>query len=592
MKLFSEPLFVRRSASILPAAQEETPPPAVEALDATLESFDERMAKLREIFDFLEIDVVRLIGAVLLAGEGANKDIGELAKATRAISAGSAELAASAQDAASHVRRLAESSTDLKASGEEINRRLRDVSGLALDGKHATQDARLSVEALKTSTGEIGSIVGMIGSIARKIDLVALNAMIEAARAGEAGKAFSVVAGEVKSLAASTQRATEDVGRRLAQLQGNSSRLIASVERIGGLIEALSPLILAIASEIETQTGMTARLSHSTDEAAAFANDVGSSANATASVCTSTAATAVSARTSIQGVLADAEKLRTRFIIFLRMTEMGNRRRHDRLPCDLGVTFANGDQFITARAVDISEGGMLVRTESGATLAVGARHAATVEGLGRSGTEIVGRSAIGLHVKWVDPSPEFMTALRAILLEIRDDHADLISPVMENARRIGLEMENAISSGRITMEGLFDTDYQLIEGTAPPQYRTPALPIFEEILGPIQNEVLHSNPRIVFCVAVDRNAWLPVHNPEYSYPQRPHDYDWNCGHARNMRFFDDRAGLAASRNIRPSLIQIYNRDLGGGVFILMKEVNSPIRVFGRHWGGLRVAYQR
>ena len=223
---------------------------------------------------------------------------------------------------------------------------------------------------------------------------------------------------------------------------------------------------------------------------------------------------------------------------------------------------------------------------------IGARLAATVEGLGRSGTEIVGRSAIGLHVKWVDPSPEFMTALRAILREIRDDHADLITPVMENARRIGLAMEAAVSSGRITMEALFDSDYQLIEGTAPPQYRTPALPILEEILGPIQNEVLHSNPRIVFCVAVDRNAWLPVHNPEYSYPQRPGEYDWNCGHSRNMRFFDDRAGLAASRNIRPSLIQIYNRDLGGGVFVLMKEVNSPIRVFGRHWGGLRVAYQR
>src|SRR5579872_553921 len=336
MKFFAEPLFPRRSSVA------ELPAPAAAAevadfapLDATLESFDERMAKLRETFDLLEIDVVRLIGAVMLAGEGANKDIGDLAKATREISAGSAELAGSAQAAARHVQRLARSSTELKASGEEINRRLRDVSALALDGKHATQDARSSVEALKTSTGEIGSIVGMISSIARKIDLVALNSMIEAARAGEAGKAFSVVAGEVKSLASATQKATENVAHRIEQLQSNSSRLIASVERIGGLIESLSPLILAIAAEVETQTGMTANLSHSTDEAAAFANDVGLSANATARVCTTTAATAVSAGKSIQRVLLDAEKLRTRFIIFLRMTEMGNRRQYDRLPCDL-----------------------------------------------------------------------------------------------------------------------------------------------------------------------------------------------------------------------------------------------------------------
>jgi methyl-accepting chemotaxis protein len=592
MKLFAEPLFARRPAPALAVPEEHPAAPDLTPTVLALESFDERMGKLREIFDFLEIDVVRLIGAVLLAGEGANKDIAELAKATRAISAGSGELAASAQDAASHVRRLAESSTELQASGEEINRRLRDVSALALDGKHATQDARSGVEALKTSTGEIGSIVGMIGSIARKIDLVALNSMIEAARAGEAGKAFSVVAGEVKSLAAATQKATEDVARRIEQLQSNSSRLIASVERIGGLIEALSPLIFAITSEIETQTRMTGRLSHSTDEAAAFANDVGSSANATARVCTNTAASAVSATTSIERVLLDAEKLRTRFIIFLRMTEMGDRRRHDRLPCDLGVTFADGDHYTTARAVDISEGGMLAKTDAASTLGVGARLSVTVEGLGRSGAQIVGRSAIGLHVKWIDPTPEFMTALREILREIRDDHLDLITPVVENARRIGQEMERAVTEGRVTMDGLFDSEYQLIEGTAPPQYRTPALPILEDILEPIQNEVLHSNPRIVFCVAVDRNAWLPVHNAEYSYPQRPGDYEWNVGNSRNMRFFDDRAGLSASRNIKPSLIQIYNRDLGGGVFILMKEVNAPIRVFGRHWGGLRVAYQR
>jgi methyl-accepting chemotaxis protein len=594
MKLFVEPIFRRPSRIAQMAAASCATPPPEEAprLQPALESFDDRISRLRETFDLLEIDVVRLIGEVMHGGDDAHNNITDLAKATRDISSGSTELAASAENAARYVQRLADASTELKASGEEINRRLRDVNALALDGRRATDDARASVGGLKTSSSEIGSIVGLINSIARKIDLVALNSMIEAARAGEAGKAFTVVAGEVKQLASATQKATEDIARRVEQLQNNSNRLIASVERIGNLIESLSPVILAITAEVETQTGMTADLSRSTDEAAAFANDVGANAKATAAVCTKTVVTAISAGNSIRRVLLDAEKLRSRFVIFLRQTEMGSRREHDRLPCDLSLTFSDGDQLFTGRAVDLSEGGMLAKPDVEMEIATGTQVKVTVESLGRCGALIVGRSMIGLHLKWLDPPETFRQALQVKLAEIRAEHADLLTAVVESANRIGDEMEAAVNSGRVTMEGLFDTDYQLIEGTSPPQYRTPALPVLEDILGPIQNRVLNSNPRIVFCVAVDRNAWLPVHNPQWSLPQRPGEYDWNFGHSRNMRIFDDRAGLAAARNIRPSLIQIYNRDLGGGVFELMKEVNAPIRVFGRHWGGLRVAYRR
>lgn len=590
MKLFAEPIFRRAALPSLapapvPVAIEATPKPAT-----GIDRLEDRMALLRETFDLLEVDVMRLIGEVMRGGEAADDDISHLGQATCRISAGAAELAASAENAAQHVRRIADSSIELEASGEEINRRLRDVTALAMDGRRATEAAHDSVEGLKISCGEIGSIVGLISSIARRIDLVALNSMIEAARAGSSGRAFAVVASEVKSLASATQRATDDIAKRIEQLQSNSTRLIACVERIGNLIESLSPVILAISDEVDTQTRMTAALSHSIDQAAAFAHDVGSNANATAHVCTSTAATALSAGKSIRRVLLDADKLRSRFVIFLRQTEMGNRRRHERLPCDLTVTFIDGDIKIGARAIDISEGGMLAQTEQ--ALAAGKELVAEVGGLGRCGLRIVGRSTIGLHVQWRAPPPEFVAALEGMLTEIRADHADLESAVIENAASIGGAMEDAIASGRLTMDALFDADYELIQGTSPPQYRTQALAVLEEILPPIQNRVLNSNPKIVFCVALDRNTWLPVHNPEYAQKQRPDDYEWNCHYARNMRFFDDRAGLAASRNIRPSLIQIYNRDLGGGNFVLMKEVNAPIRVFGRHWGGLRVAYKR
>jgi methyl-accepting chemotaxis protein len=96
---------------------------------------------------------------------------------------------------------------------------------------------------------------------------------------------------------------------------------------------------------------------------------------------------------------------------------------------------------------------------------------------------------------------------------------------------------------------------------------------------------------MVFCLAIDRNGYIPVHNRKYSEPQRPRDPVWNAANCRNKRIFDDRAGISAARSTRPFLVQAYLRDMGGGVTVMMREVDAPIRVFGRHWGGFRTAYR-
>jgi hypothetical protein len=90
---------------------------------------------------------------------------------------------------------------------------------------------------------------------------------------------------------------------------------------------------------------------------------------------------------------------------------------------------------------------------------------------------------------------------------------------------------------------------------------------------------------------IDRNGYLPVHNKIYSHPQRPGDVAWNTANSRNRRIFNDPAGLAAGRNLRAYLIQSYARDMGNGKMVMMREIDVPIRVNGRHWGGFRTAYR-
>ncbi|MGE5115075.1 MAG: chemotaxis protein, partial [Betaproteobacteria bacterium] len=55
--------------------------------------------------------------------------------------------------------------------------------------------------------------------------------------------------------------------------------------------------------------------------------------------------------------------------------------------------------------------------------------------------------------------------------------------------------------------------------------------------------------------------------------------------------FADRTRLVSASNPLPFLLQPSSRDLGGGNFVVMKEAAAPISVRGRHWGGLRLAFQ-
>src|SRR5690606_14190789 len=123
------------------------------------------------------------------------------------------------------------------------------------------------------------------------------------------------------------------------------------------------------------------------------------------------------------------------------------------------------------------------------------------------------------------------------------------------------------------------------------QYDKPYVSVLEQELWSIQEPILAADEKVVFCAAVDRNAYLPVHNKKYSLPQRPGDPEWNTANSRNKRIFDDRAGLSAARNTRPYMIQYYPRDMGGGQVVMMWEIVAPIRVLGRHWGGFRMAYR-
>jgi methyl-accepting chemotaxis protein len=185
-------------------------------------------------------------------------------------------------------------------------------------------------------------------------------------------------------------------------------------------------------------------------------------------------------------------------------------------------------------------------------------------------------------------SEELIEQIAESGVEVED--SPYLRGAQEAAAEIGALLEQAVRSGAIRIEQLFDEHYKPIAGSNPAQHLTPFTELADRLFPAVQERLLMLSDKVVFCIAVDRNGYVPTHNRKYCHPQRASDVVWNTANSRYRRIFNDRTGLASARNQRPFLLQTYRRDMGGGKFVLLKEASAPIVVNGRHWGGLRLAF--
>jgi methyl-accepting chemotaxis protein len=174
---------------------------------------------------------------------------------------------------------------------------------------------------------------------------------------------------------------------------------------------------------------------------------------------------------------------------------------------------------------------------------------------------------------------------------VETSDAPLIRVVVDTAKQIAAAFEAAVERGEISIDQLMDEKYREISGTNPKQYLTDYVLFTDRILPPIQDPIQKIDPRIVFCVAWAKGGYLPTHNPNYRLPQGS-DPVWNNANCRNRRLFNDRAVKKVAANTKPFLLQTYRRDMGGGNFVLMKDLSAPIRVRGRHWGAFRMGFRQ
>ena len=247
------------------------------ALSASLQSIHSNLVRVIR-------DISQVAGQVDTSAE-------RVSSGAQALAQGTTEQAASVERLMTNVTAITEqiqTSTVRCGSASELVDR---ANGYAVEADTKMEQLTAATRNINQSSTQIGTIIKTIEDIAFQTNILALNAAVEAARAGTAGKGFSVVADEVRSLAAKSTEAAQNTNELITRsIQSaktgteSTDMAVSAMSVINDCIQAIKSLMDEIAAASVQQSEMISLVESGIKEISTVVQDNSNAAEKSASV--------------------------------------------------------------------------------------------------------------------------------------------------------------------------------------------------------------------------------------------------------------------------------------------------------------------
>jgi len=166
--------------------------------------------------------------------EETSASVTEQQRQTEQVVAAATEMGASVREIASTTANASNICEDIQSKSKQGAQHIDNTYNALVELGETTKVTATQMIKLRHDSDEIANMLGVIKQVAEQTNLLALNAAIEAARAGEQGRGFAVVADEVRNLAQSTQKSTQEIEVIVEAIVCGSN---AVVETMNGNVE-------------------------------------------------------------------------------------------------------------------------------------------------------------------------------------------------------------------------------------------------------------------------------------------------------------------------------------------------------------------